>query len=271
MDRRSRSYHVRMAPHAGPDPRTSAPGILSTSQQQISSQKFAPDEAIHLPEDETTSAQYDEYVHGTGEQFGYHSDIPADLSDAHSIMTSQSQDEFDELINQELETTWILNLSMRYKDQSNREKFFVTYRQQEDHGDTWRRVTVTLDYRRADEGSLEKEIACTKYQRRKSAKIYEAIRDSLREIQFYDTVTNLKLETINDRLHVHVVEDTNVSRFVQLGPEGALSELIHRKSSTIRMSTRSVTLVAVEFENRISFSTITCRASCTKSKFMARF
>ena len=32
---------------------------------------------------------------------------------------------------------------------------------------------------------------------------------SLPDIQFYDTVTNLKLETKDDRLHVHVTEDVN--------------------------------------------------------------
>jgi serine/threonine protein kinase len=46
-------------------------------------------------------------------------------------------------------------------------------------------------------------------QRDKSLQIYESIRDSLREIQFYDTVTNLKLETSEGRLHVHVTEDLN--------------------------------------------------------------
>ncbi len=50
----------------------------------------------------------------------------------------------------------------------------------------------------------------TNFQRDKSAKIYEAIRESLIDIQFYDTVTNLKLQTTEGRLHVHVVEDSNV-------------------------------------------------------------
>jgi hypothetical protein len=134
------------------------------------------------------------------------STLPDNLSsiDTHSVTTSQ----YDALIHQELETRWILNLSMHFKDSSKREKFFVTYRE---HEHLWRRVTVSLDYRGAPEESLEMDLLHTKYQREKSARIYEAIRDSLPDIQFYDTVTNLKLETTDGRLHVHVVEDGNVS------------------------------------------------------------
>ena len=113
------------------------------------------------------------------------------------------------MIQDELEYKWILNLSMHFRDNSKREKFFVTFRETES---LWRRVTISLDYRNAPEDSLEKDLISTKYQRDKSAKIYEAIRESLQDIQFYPTVTNLKLQTTDGRLHVHVVEDTNVSR-----------------------------------------------------------
>lgn len=123
--------------------------------------------------------------------------------DVQSMTTSQ----YESLIDSELERIWILNLSMHFRDRSKREKFFVTYRE---HEHLWRRVTISLDYRNAPENSLESELAEKHYQRDKSAKIYEAIRDSLPEIQFYDTVTNLKLETKDGRLHVHVVEDVNV-------------------------------------------------------------
>jgi hypothetical protein len=115
--------------------------------------------------------------------------------------------QYDALIESELERKWILNLSMHFRDKSKREKFFVTFRQHEHH---WRRVTISLDYRNAPENSLEAELLRTHYQRDKSAKIYDAIRDSLAEIDFYNTVTNLKLETKDGRLHVHVVEDVNV-------------------------------------------------------------
>jgi hypothetical protein len=123
--------------------------------------------------------------------------------DVQSMTTSQ----YDALIESELERKWILNLSMHFRDKSKREKFFVTFRQHEHH---WRRVTISLDYRNAPENSLEADLAGTQYQRDKSAKIYEAIRDSLTEIDFYSSVTNLKLETRDGRLHVHVVEDVNV-------------------------------------------------------------
>ncbi|KAG7113782.1 Serine/threonine-protein kinase mig-15 like [Verticillium longisporum] len=124
------------------------------------------------------------------------------LSDTHSVTTSQ----YDVMIQEELERTWILNLSMHFRDKSKREKFFVTYRDKET---SWRRVTISLDYRNAPENSLEMDLAHAKLQREKSAKIYEAIRESLQDIQFYETVTNLKLQTTDGRLHVHVMEDTN--------------------------------------------------------------
>ncbi|KAI1205755.1 uncharacterized protein F4807DRAFT_470942 [Annulohypoxylon truncatum] len=122
--------------------------------------------------------------------------------DAQSFTSSQ----YDAIINDELERKWILNLSMHFRDKSRREKFFVTYREEEH---VWRRVTISLDYRNAPDDSLEKDLLHIKFQREKSAKIYEAIRESLQDIQFYPTVTNLKLQTTDGRLHVHVVEDVN--------------------------------------------------------------
>lgn len=106
----------------------------------------------------------------------------------------------------ELDTRWILNLSMHFRDKSDREKFFVTYAETPNH---WRRVTISCDYRNAEPGSLEMDLKELQFQRDKSMQIYESIRDSLPEIQFYDTVTNLKLETTDGRLHVHVTEDVN--------------------------------------------------------------
>jgi serine/threonine protein kinase len=106
----------------------------------------------------------------------------------------------------ELDSKWILNLSMHFRDKSDREKFFVTYAETPTR---WRRVTVSSDYRNAEAGSLEMDLKELQYQRDKSIQIYESIRDSLPEIQFYNTVTNLKLETSGGRLHVHVTEDTN--------------------------------------------------------------
>lgn len=106
----------------------------------------------------------------------------------------------------ELERRWILNLSMHFRDRSEREKFFVTYAETPTR---WRRVTISCDYRDASPDSLEQDLKELRYQRDKCARIYESIRESLPEIQFYDTVTNLKVETRDGRLHVHVTEDVN--------------------------------------------------------------
>ncbi|OOF99630.1 hypothetical protein ASPCADRAFT_126529 [Aspergillus carbonarius ITEM 5010] len=112
----------------------------------------------------------------------------------------------DETLEMELEKRWILNLSMHFRDRSEREKFFVTYAETPTR---WRRVTISCDYRGAPPDSLEQDLRELRYQRDKCARIYESIRESLAEIQFYDTVTNLKLETRDGRLHVHVTEDVN--------------------------------------------------------------
>ncbi|EXJ80639.1 serine/threonine protein kinase [Capronia epimyces CBS 606.96] len=109
-------------------------------------------------------------------------------------------------LREELDSRWILNLSMHFRDKSDREKFFVTYAETPNH---WRRVTISCDYRNAEPGSLEMDLRELQFQRDKSMQIYESIRDSLPEIQFYETVTNLKLETTDGRLHVHVTEDVN--------------------------------------------------------------
>ncbi|KAJ5464034.1 hypothetical protein N7475_007169 [Penicillium sp. IBT 31633x] len=116
--------------------------------------------------------------------------------------------EEDEIIDldKELEQRWILNLSMHFRDRSEREKFFVTYAETPNR---WRRVTISCDYRDAPPDSLELELKELRYQRDKCARIYESIRESLLAIQFYDSVTNLRLETSDGRLHVHVTEDVN--------------------------------------------------------------
>lgn len=127
------------------------------------------------------------------------------LSRASSVPWLDDEMHRDQL-QHELDTRWILNLSMHFRDRSDREKFFVTYAETPTK---WRRVTVSCDYRSAERGSLEMDLKELQSQRDKSLAIYEAIRESLPEIQFYDTVTNLKLETSDGRLHVHVTEDLN--------------------------------------------------------------
>ncbi|KAL2889619.1 Proto-oncogene tyrosine-protein kinase LCK [Ceratocystis lukuohia] len=110
-----------------------------------------------------------------------------------------------EVISKELETKWILNLSMTYRDGSPREKFFVTFLQDS----LWRRVTISLDYRDCEAESIEGDLFKMTSQRQKSRRIYREIRSSLDEINFFETVTNLRLETCDSKLHIHVSEDVN--------------------------------------------------------------
>ena len=134
---------------------------------------------------------------------------PSELNDSPdepAPSEASGDNDIDEEIKEELEKKWILNLSMHFRDHSPREKFFLTYAE-DPH--KWRRVTVSCDYRNAPAESLEKDLQALHFQRDKSARIYESIRMSLPDIQFYETVTNLKLETRDDRLHVHVTEDVN--------------------------------------------------------------
>ena len=129
-----------------------------------------------------------------------------DADPTYSELSYEDEDALDEELMEELKKKWILNLSMHFRDKSPREKFFLTYAETPDR---WRRVTVSCDYRNAPKDSLEQDLQNLQYQKDKSARIYESIRMSLPDIQFYDTVTNLKLETKDDRLHVHVTEDIN--------------------------------------------------------------
>ncbi|KAI1369635.1 hypothetical protein F5Y08DRAFT_334560 [Xylaria arbuscula] len=172
----------------------SVPQTTSAPQSPIDEKHYLSLNSLDIP----TIARDDGYAHD--QVHAYPEAIS--ITDAQSINTVQ----YDAMINEELEHKWILNLSMHFRDKSKREKFFVTYREKDS---IWRRVTISLDYRNAPSDSLEKELSTIKYQREKSAKIYEAIRESLQDIQFYDTVTNLKLQTAEGRLHVHVVEDVN--------------------------------------------------------------
>ena len=136
-------------------------------------------------------------------------EIPESIDDGLDYDDHGDDGEADRMaLEAEYEQRWILNLSMHFRDKSNREKFFVTYAETPSK---WRRLTVSLDYRDAPEDSLEADLSTLQYQRDKSFRIYEAIRESLPDIQFYDTVTNLKLETTPEdgQLHVHVREDAN--------------------------------------------------------------
>ncbi|KAL3594794.1 hypothetical protein FPOAC2_09111 [Fusarium poae] len=202
MDRRSNRARSSSAQPAI-NPRLSAPSFLASPLDETP--RFVPSISVDNMDDVASQDSTAESLH-RDDDVTLADECPAQDSlstaDTHSISASQ----YEALIHEELEKTWILNLSMHFRDRSRREKFFVTYRER-DH--LWRRVTISLDYRDAPPNSLEMDLIHTHFQREKSAKIYEAIRESLRDIQFYDTVTNLKLQTTDGRLHVHVVEDGN--------------------------------------------------------------
>ncbi|GJC79276.1 hypothetical protein ColLi_02114 [Colletotrichum liriopes] len=205
VDRRVQSS--RTASQAQSFPRASAPDFLE-NPYEVQSAPSAPASPVEEKAEVSLNQMVAPVSVPTADDSHAH-ELQSN-SDAHSVTTSQSN--YEAMIHDELETIWILNLSMHFRDKSKREKFFVTYRETQT---LWRRVTISLDYRNAPDNSLELDLMHTKSQRDKSSKIYEAIRDSLQDIQFYQSVTNLKLQTTDGRLHVHVVEDVNVSRSVR--------------------------------------------------------
>ncbi|ESZ95483.1 hypothetical protein SBOR_4137 [Sclerotinia borealis F-4128] len=213
VDRRLNTSHRSSSAALNHGPRTSAPEFLDRAE---TIDKTFDNVSVRLPTATTNEHENEsqEYVDVTKEE----------KQGSHIEEQSISTDTFDEIILEELEKRWILNLSMHFRDKSKREKFFVTYAETPTH---WRRVTISLDYRNAPSNSLEEELQRTRFQRDKSARIYEAIRESLQDIQFYDTVTNLKLETQDERLHVHVVED--LSEVIHYPPVKALNHLPCRR------------------------------------------
>ncbi|KAL4742343.1 hypothetical protein BDV11DRAFT_181083 [Aspergillus similis] len=190
-DRRTLSLQRTKSPQSVVDPRLSAPEINWPRDEpdpdpdpSITKDDEPPATYEETTQDNEVRSEWDHYPEVTDTPEGY----PVDSVDM------------------ELDRRWILNLSMHFRDRSEREKFFVTYAEA---ANRWRRVTISCDYRNAEPESLEQDLKELRYQRDKCARIYESIRESLPEIQFYDTVTNLKLETRDGRLHVHVTEDVN--------------------------------------------------------------
>lgn len=168
------------------------------------------DDAIPPLQLSTLGGERDYGHHGAFDAHSFNGDIAKEKDAYHVDTASMTSSQYEHRIRYELEHVWILNLSMHFRDKSRREKFFVTYRQRPD---LTRRVTISLDYRNAPDGSLEMDLLETKLQRDKNEMIYESIRESLVDIQFYNTVTNLKLQTTDGRLHVHVVEDITVRQY----------------------------------------------------------
>lgn len=201
----------RLSP-ADPEPRRA----VSADRQRPSSPQPTMDPRLSAPEvqwlgefgqtAEQPSDEKNEVDDFTPELESEPEPVPVPLREHQLEDATDGFQEEDATIEVELERKWILNLSMHFRDRSEREKFFVTFAETPNR---WRRVTISCDYRNAAPDSLEEDLKGLRYQRDKCARIYESIRESLSEIQFYDTVTNLKLETRDGRLHVHVTEDVN--------------------------------------------------------------
>ncbi|KAL1598612.1 hypothetical protein SLS60_007752 [Paraconiothyrium brasiliense] len=222
-DRRASSGLLRqLSPPPVAAPSMSAPDVLSPPSSEA---EHRPHSTIGGEPDSNIPAGSRQVDYGLDESIDdLATEEPPPLSIAgDSYMERESlrstSDVDDLQLQEELEAKWILNLSMHFRDMSDREKFFITFAEEPNK---WRRVTVSIDYRELGPESLEADLKSLHYQRDKSARIYESIRDSLPDIQFYETVTNLKLQTADGRLHVHVTEDVN-----EIIPYPSLSALDH--------------------------------------------
>ncbi|OQD93214.1 hypothetical protein PENSOL_c034G06997 [Penicillium solitum] len=193
-DRRPLSSQRSRSPPPTVGPRQSAPEVQWLGPAPTTTVDDSPE-----PESETNEAHE---INDISENSNPSPEMTTDNFDA----PEEEEDDHTIDLDMELEQRWILNLSMHFRDGSEREKFFVTYAETPNR---WRRVTISCDYHDAPPYSLERELKELRYQRDKCARIYESIRESLLAIQFYEGVTNLRLETSDGRLHVHVTEDVN--------------------------------------------------------------
>ena len=210
------------SPHPVHVPSLSAPDVYSSGDEGLG------DEAPYGKKTEEPTKS----VVGVTDEPGYFPE-PSYPADDRSDLGDGIEDIYDEgTLGDELEKRWILNLSMHFRDRSDREKFFVTYYDTFADKHQWRRVTVSCDYRNAPSDSLEQDLKRLQFQREKSGRIYESIRESLPDIQFYNTVTNLKLQTSDGRLHVHVTEDVyEIIRYPSLSAISHLRCKRYRESS----------------------------------------
>ncbi|WEW59597.1 hypothetical protein PRK78_005071 [Emydomyces testavorans] len=179
-------------------------------------------EGVSANRSSAPNLQWDGSNGNPGESFVNNIPPPPGDCDPGTFIDNVSGDgeDFQQMLQLELDQKWILNLSLRFPDKPEREKFFVTYAETPS---CWRKVTVTCDYANAERESLERDLKELRYHRDKNCRIYESIRECLDEIQFHDTVTNLTLETIEGRLHVHVSED--VGEIISYPPISSVAHL----------------------------------------------
>ena len=104
------------------------------------------------------------------------------------------------------QTPWTLNLTKKFG--TGIEKLLLTY---VDHCNRWRRVTISYDCQGTEPASLEMDLAKLTSSREKWVEIYWSIHKNLHEIFFFDTVTHLRLETVESEPRIHVKEDIDES------------------------------------------------------------
>lgn len=211
---RSSVSRIQVSDHAA----YAAPSQLSSNRRAVSADRRTADDfygtrsltrastsQLSAPE-----AQWDAsgVSSGSGPWFGNDSLRHTEHFDSGTYTESISgnDDDFKSIIERELDKRWILNLSLRFRNGKDCEKFFITYLEAPHR---WRRVTVTCDYGRAEPDSLEQDLKERPLQGDKNARIYESIRESIDQIEFFETVTNLRLETVDGQLHVNVTEDAH--------------------------------------------------------------
>lgn len=201
------------------------------SLQTVPASKFEPDSwpsvlidatsspyPTHFPNPVATSPESKDVDEITLEQTDFVSpDLPPDIPADYDSPLAFDVDEFDaeqrksiERLHQEQETRWFLNVCMKLNDNTCREKYFITYAETPAQ---WHRVTVSVNLKSPLKGSLEADLVTITSEREKNFLIYRSLRESLPEIEFLPTVTNLRLwtDSEDENLHVEVREDSNES------------------------------------------------------------
>ena len=95
---------------------------------------------------------------------------------------------------------WILLSSTCY---CSKENFLIAFAQSPHD---WRRISVSVNYIGAEEGSLQENLLAISDPCDRSACLYEHLQEKLSEINFYKAITNLKLRTRGGTLYVFVSE-----------------------------------------------------------------